>query len=404
MPSYSYTAVDGLGKEKKGSVEADNREKAFAAVKAMGMMPLTVTEQNFLTKDININFGPAVTVRELSLFCRQFTSILRAGVPVNDALGMLSEQTENKGFSRAIRDLQRSIQKGETLADSMRKHKKYFSPMMINLVEAGEASGSLDISMERMSIQLEKDAKLQGTIKKAMVYPSVVLCVSIAVVILMLAYVVPSFMGMFADMDIEMPKLTLMVIAASDFVQQNLILILGIIAALVIGGNAFRKSLRGQYVIGAIGLKIPAIKNFIIKTSTSRMARTLTTLLYSGLPMVEALAITANTMTNIYVKEALLKAKEEVMKGVPLSEPLRHAKIFPAMVVHMVKIGEETGDMKEMMIKMADYYDEETELATQSLLAFLEPMIILILAVIVGTLVGAVVMPMLSLYTGLDAL
>lgn len=404
MPSYSYTAINKLGKEKKGTVEADDRDKAISVVKSMEMMPLTVTEQNILTKDISFDIGPAVSVRELSMFCRQFTSILRAGVALNDALGMLSEQSENKGFSKAIKNLQRNIQKGETLANSMRLHPKYFSKMMISLVEAGEASGSLDVSMERMGIQLEKDAKLQGVIKKAMVYPCVVLVVAIAVVIVMLAYVVPSFMEMFADMDIEMPALTLAVIAASDFVQQNLILILGIIA---VGGTAFMyfwKSEAGQWFFGGVALKIPAIRNFVIKTSTSRMARTLTTLLYSGLSMVDALEITANTMTNLYIKKALLDAKEEVMKGVPLSEPLKRSNIFPAMVIHVTKIGEETGDMKSMMTKMADYYDEETELATQSLLAFLEPMIILVLAVIVGTLVGAVVMPMLSLYTGLDAL
>lgn len=402
MPSYSYTAIDKLGKEKKGTVEADDQNKAFAAVKAQGLMPVTVIEQNILTQDINLSFGPAVSVREMSLFCRQFTSILRAGVPLNDALGMLSEQTENKGFSKAIKSLQRDIQKGETLASAMRRHPKYFSKMMVNLVEAGEASGSLDVSMERMGIQQEKDAHLQGLIKKAMIYPMVLCVVAIGVVILMLAYVVPTFMEMFADLDIEMPKLTLAVMAASDFVKSNLILILGIIVALVAGFMMFKKSTFGQYFLGSLALKIPALANFTIKTSSSRMARTLTTLLYSGLPMVEALEITANTMSNVIVRDALLEAKEEVMKGVPLSEPLKRGKLFPAMVVHMVKIGEETGDMKEMMVKMADYYDEETELATQSLLAAMEPMIIVVMALIVGILVGAVVSPMLSLYTGLE--
>lgn len=404
MPSYSYTAVDRLGKTRKGTVEANDKERAFAAVKDQGLMPVEIIEQNVLTRDINISFGPAATVRELSLFCRQFTSILRAGVPLNDALGMLSEQTENKGFSKAIKSCQRNIQKGETLASSMRQHPKYFSKMMVSLVEAGEASGSLDQSLERMGTQLEKDAKLQGTIKKALIYPVIVLCVSIAVVILMLAYVVPSFMEMFADMDIEMPKLTLAVIAASDFVKEHLLLIIAIIAVLVFAFIWFRKTEKGQYFFSSLSLKIPALRDFIVKTSTSRMARTLTTLLYAGLSMTDALEITANTMTNRHIKDALLTCKEEVTKGVPLSEPLKHCKIFPAMVVHMVKIGEETGDMKEMMVKLADYYDEETELATQSLLAFMEPMIILILAVIVGTLVGAVMMPMLSLYQGLDTL
>ena len=404
MGSFSYVAIDKMGKEKKGSVEADDKERALAAVKNLGLTPVSVTPQSFLTKDINISVSKGTTVRERSLFCRQFTSILRAGVTIIDALGMLSEQTENKGFSKAIKEVQVSIQKGETLGNSMRKCPEYFPPMLVNLVDAGEASGSLDTSLERMAIQFEKDAKLQGMIKKALVYPTVVCFVAIAVVILMLAYVVPTFMEMFADLDIEMPKLTVMVMAASDWVQANLLLIIAIIVAAVIGIKYFSQTRRGKAVLGYLGVKIPAISNFTVKTSASRLARTLSTLLYSGIPLVDALEITAHTMDNILFEESLLEAKEEVLKGVPLSEPLKTSGLFPPMVVHMVKIGEDTGDMEAMLEKMADYYDEEVELATQSMMAALEPMIILVLAVIVGVLVGAVVAPMMSLYTGLENL
>lgn len=404
MGSFSYVAIDKMGKEKKGSVEADDKEKALAAVKAQGLTPVSVTPQSFLTKDINISVSKGTTVRERSLFCRQFTSILRAGVTIIDALGMLSEQTENKGFSKAIKDVQVSIQKGETLGNSMRKQPEYFPPMLVNLVDAGEASGSLDTSLERMAIQFEKDAKLQGMIKKAMVYPTVVCCVAVLVVIVMLAYVVPTFMEMFADLDIEMPKLTLMVMAASDWVKGHLLLIAIIIAVLVIGFKYFSQTKRGKSMLGYIGVKLPALANFTVKTSASRLARTLSTLLYAGLPLVEAIEITAHTMDNILFEQALMEAKEEVLKGVPLSEPLKTCGLFPPMVVHMVKIGEDTGDMEAMLEKMADYYDEEVELATQSLMAALEPMIILFLAIIVGVLVGSVVAPMMSLYTGLENL
>ena len=404
MGSFSYVAIDKMGKEKKGSVEADDKEKALAQVRAQGLTPISVTPQSFLTKDINISVSKGTTVRERSLFCRQFTSILRAGVTIIDALGMLAEQTENTGFSKAIKDVQTSIQKGETLGNSMRKIPEYFPPMLVNLVDAGEASGSLDVSLERMAIQFEKDAKLQGMIKKAMVYPMVVCCVAIAVVILMLAYVVPTFMEMFADLDIDMPKLTLMVMAASDWVKSHLILIILIIVALVVGIKYFIQTKRGKAVIGYLGVKIPAISNFTVKTSASRLARTLSTLLYSGIPLVDALEITAHTMDNVLFEEALLEAREEVLKGVPLSEPLKTCGLFPPMVVHMTKIGEDTGDMEAMLEKMADYYDEEVELATQSLMAALEPVIILVLAIVVGVLVGAVVSPMLALYQGLENL
>ena len=404
MPGFVYTAIDKQGKKKKGSVQADNKIKAQEAVKALGLTPMSIAEENVLNKDLNISFGAAVKVKEVSLFCRQFTSILRAGVPLNDALGMLSEQTDNKGFAKAIGDVKQNIQKGETLSASMKRHPKYFSKMMVNLVEAGEASGSLDTSLDRLSVQLEKDAKLGATVKKALMYPIIVLCVSVVVVIFMLAVVVPKFMEMFNDMDIEMPWLTLAVVAASEFVQSHIILIIAIIIGLAVGIMAFKKTETGQYFFARLPLLIPALKTFISKTSASKMARTLTTLLSAGLPMVEALEITANTMTNVIFRDALMHAREAVMKGIALSEPLKQSGLFPSMVVHMVKIGEETGDMKDLMNKMADYYDDETEQTTQQLMAFLEPMIILLLAGIVGVLVGAVVMPMLSLYTGLDNL
>lgn len=402
MASFGYVAIDKFGKEKKGSIEADDKEKALAAVRAEGLIPLSVTPQSFMTKDINMSFTKGANAREMSLFCRQFTSILRAGVTIVDALGMLSEQTENKGLSKAIKALQTNIQKGETLGDSMRQIPEYFPSMLVNLVDAGEASGSLDKSLERMAVQFEKDAKLKGMIKKAMVYPMVVCVVAVAVVILMLAYVVPTFMEMFADLDIEMPKLTVMVMAASEFVQQNLILILIILAAIVGGIKYFIGTPKGKSMIGYLGIKIPALANFTVKTASSRLARTLSTLLYSGITMVDALEITAHTMDNVLFKESLLEAREEVLKGVPLSEPLQRAGLFPPMVVHMISIGEDTGDMEAMLDKMADYYDEEVELATQSLMAALEPMIIVVLAVIVGVLVGSVVAPMLSLYQGLE--
>lgn len=404
MANFTYIAIDQKGKEKKGTVEADSKEKALLAVKAKGLVPLSVAEESILNKDISFSLSKGTTVRERSLFCRQFTSLLRAGVTIIDSLGMLADQTENKGFSKAIRKVQQNIQKGETLSDSMKKFPEYFPPMLVNLVAAGEASGSLDVSFERMAVQFEKDAKLKGMIKKAMTYPMVVLVVAIAVVILMLAYVVPSFMGMFADMDMEMPGLTLAVIAASDFVQSHLFMIIGILLVLGIGIKAFVSSERGKGIISYLGVKIPKISDFTVKSSASRFARTLCTLTGSGIALVDALEIAAKTMGNTLFRDAIVDAREEVLKGVPLSEPLAHSGLFPPMVVHMIKIGEDTGDLEAMLEKLADYYDEEVELATQSLMAVIEPMIILVLAVVVGVLIGAVMMPMLSLYQGLDAI
>jgi len=403
LASFAYTAVDINGREKKGSFEAENKERATGALKNQGLIPLTVTEQGALSKDIS--FGARkIKPRDMSLFCRQFVSIIKAGVPIVEALSMLADQTENKRFAKAIGEVKLNVEKGETLGNSMRLRPDIFPSMLINLVDAGEASGSLDNSLTRMAVQFEKDAKIKGLVKKAMIYPIIVGIVAVAVVVVMLIFVIPNFTDMFSQMDMKMPAITQAVIDMSDFVRTKWYILIAIIAVLVFAIKSFNKSEAGQAFFGTLGIKLPAIGNFTVKSACSRMARTMSTLLYSGIPMVDAIDITTKTMTNIHFRRALENAKEEVMKGVPFSEPLKRSGVFPPMVYHMVGIGENTGDIEEMLLKMADYYDEEVEIATQSLIAAMEPMIIIVLAGIVGVLIAAVMAPMLAMYQGLDNL
>ncbi len=403
MPAYAYEAVDKMGRRKKGNIEAASPDRAQTMLKGEGLIPLKVSEQSFLNKDMNIG-GSGVGKRDLSVFCRQFVSILNAGVPIVDAMGMMEDQTENKNLKKALGEVKANIAKGESFANALRERSDVFPPMMINMVEAGEASGSIDVSLDRMANQFEKDTKLSAMIKKALIYPIVVVVVAIIVMIVMMAFVIPNFMDMFKQMDTKMPALTLAVMGAADFFKHNVILIIAIMVAIVIGLKIFSASQTGTIFLANAAIKIPAFKDFTIKTSSSRLARTLATLTSSGISMIDALDISAKTMSNYVFRQAVLEAKEEVKKGVPLSEPLKRAGIFPPMVVHMTKIGEETGDMDSMLTKMADYYDEEVENATQNLLSVMEPIIILVIAVFVGILVGACVMPMLSLYKGLDNL
>ena len=403
MPAYAYEAVDKMGRRKKGNIEAASPDRAQTMLKGEVLIPLKVSEQSFLNKDMNIG-GSGVGKRDLSVFCRQFVSILNAGVPIVDAMGMMEDQTENKNLKKALGEVKANIAKGESFANALRERSDVFPPMMINMVEAGEASGSIDVSLDRMANQFEKDTKLSAMIKKALIYPIVVVVVAIIVMIVMMAFVIPNFMDMFKQMDTKMPALTLAVMAAADFFKHNVILIIAIMVAIVIGLKIFSASQTGTIFLANAAIKIPAFKDFTIKTSSSRLARTLATLTSSGISMIDALDISAKTMSNYVFRQAVLEAKEEVKKGVPLSEPLKRAGIFPPMVVHMTKIGEETGDMDSMLTKMADYYDEEVENATQNLLSVMEPIIILVIAVFVGILVGACVMPMLSLYKGLDNL
>jgi type IV pilus assembly protein PilC len=266
------------------------------------------------------------------------------------------------------------------------------------MVAAGEASGKIDVAFERMAVHFEKSAKIKSIVKKAMVYPVIVLVVAIAVIIVMLLKVIPGYQDMFEELGSELPALTRAVVAMSNFLQSDWFIVLAVIAAVVIGITAFKKTVPGQIFFGNLTRQLPIFGKLTIKQAASNYARTLSTLIYSGLPMMEALTITGNTMTNYIYKQTMYKAREEVAKGVTLSEPIIQSRMFPPMVGHMTKIGEETGDLEGMLTRLADYYDEEVEMTTQTVIAALEPMIILVLAGVVGVMIGAIMMPMFSLY------
>ena len=402
MAAFNYVAVDPAGRDKKGSIEAETIDQARAQLKADKLIVLSLGEQSLMTRDLNIQIGGKPKARDLSIFCRQFVSILDAGVTVIDALEMLSVQTENKMLKKAVAEAKMAVEKGESLADAMRLNRKVFSDMFITMVEAGEASGSLDVSFSRMASQFEKDAHLKALVKKASIYPAVVAVVAVVVVIAMLTFVVPTFEDMFDQLGTELPGITKFVIALSGFMQKWWYFVVAGIILLVIGLRYFRKTNAGKRVFGKLGMRLPLFGKLTVKTACSRMSRTLSTLLAAGLPLMDALEITSNTMTNIYYRDAILDAKESVSMGTSLSEPLQRGNLFPPLVCHMLKIGEESGNIEAMLDKLADYYDEEVELATQSLMAALEPAIIIFLAVIIGTIILSIITPMAQMYSGLE--
>lgn len=404
MADWGYVAIDKSGKEIKGSKEAENEEQVKRELKAQGLIVLEVTEQNALTKDISFDFGGNPTPRDMAVFCRQFASITRAGVTIIQTMSMLAEQTENKKMQKALFAVKADVEKGETFADSLARHPKVFPELLVQMARAGEASGSLEISMERMAIQFERTAKTQALIKKALIYPIVVAVVAVAVVIVMLVFVVPRFMDMFKELGTGLPGITLAVIAMSDFIKNYWFVIVPVIIAIVVAIKAYSKTPSGKHVFGKLALKIPAVANLVTKTASAQMARTLSTLLTAGVPLVEAVDIVADTMTNIWFKEALKEAVQQIIIGVPLSKPIQNSKLFPPMVYHMIGIGEEAGSTEEMLNKLADYYEEEVEMAVQSLMAAMEPMTIILLAGIVGILIAAVLAPMVNMYAALDNL
>lgn len=398
MKSYSYVAIESDGKEKKGSVEADNVEKAEAKVRSMGLIPLEMKEQTRLRKDIKSSKKKKVSPRDLSVFCRQFVSMLRAGVTIVDALDMLIQQTENKVLAQAISETKREIGKGSTLSEAMRTQIDVFTPMLVNMIEAGESSGSIDASMDRMAVQFEKTSRLNGLIIKSMIYPIVLMCVAVVILIVTVTYVIPRYMKMFEGYDFKMPALTVGLMKMSDFVIDHAVIIIAIIVAIVFGIHKWKQTDAGKEFFGKLAIKLPVFKKLNIKTYASMFSRTLSTLLLAGIPMMDALDNVAKTMKNVLYRDELLRAKDEVSKGIPLSEPLKRGGMFPPMVVHMLSIGEETGEIEAMLDKLADYYDEEVEMSTQTILAFMEPVIIIFMAVIVVILIGAIMGPMLTLY------
>lgn len=402
METFSYTAVGADGKEKKGTVVAETREEAAKSLKDQGLLPMSIGKQSALDKDINFSFGKkGVKVRDLSVFCRQFSSIIKAGVNVINALSMMSEQTENKKLKAAIKNVQSNVEKGETLSSAMRSEGDIFPSLLVSMVAAGEASGSLETAIERMAIQFEKDAKISGMVKKAMIYPIILIIVMIGVVIAMMMFVIPNFMDMFEGLDAEMPFMTVMVINMSNFILDKWWLLILIVAGIVFAYKSYYKTDAGRHMIDRIKIKIPVFGVLAVKTACARFSRIMSTLLSAGMPMISAIEIAAGTMDNVLFKDALQKVRSGVALGMGFSQQIGVTRLFPAMLVHMVGIGEETGNIEDMLTNVANYYDEEVELATQSVTALMEPMIIIVMAVVVGALVLAIYQPMITLYSTL---
>ena len=403
METFSYKAVDASGKDVKGAIEAESKDEAARKIKEQGFTPISIGKQGALDKDVNLSFfGPRkIPARDMSVFCRQFASILKAGVSVINALEMLGEQTENKRLKEAIERTQSSVEKGENLSDSMKENEE-FPSILVDMIKAGEASGSLENSLTRMAVQFEKDAKLKGVVKKAMMYPIVLIFVMIGVIVVMLTFVIPSFMTMFEDLDSELPITTRMILAMSDSVKGYWYVYLIVVIGIVVGVKLYGNTENGRHNLDKLKLKIPVFGLLQTKSACASFARTMSTLLQAGMPMIDALEISASTMKNVLYYDAL-EVKSGVSLGLPLSNQLRTSGLFPPMVVHMVGIGEETGNVEEMLTNSAVYYEEEVEVQTQTLTSLMEPIIIILMALVVVMLILAIYQPMIQLYNTLGA-
>lgn len=404
---YSYLAIDEQGQKKKGKYDASDKAAVISYIKAQHWTPISVELGQADQISSTFSFlNKAPSVDDLSMFCEQFCSLLRAGITVLETLQMLGDQTENAALKQGIMQAITGINEGESLAMAMRRSPKAFDETLVNLIRAGEASGSLDTSLERMAVQYQKDAHIKASIKKAVSYPIIVLIVAFAVVIFMLLVVVPNFMDMFDDIGIEMPKITLMVVAASEWVAQYWYILAIIIVALVTGFILFKRSATGHKTFSWLTLHIPGVSQFVVKSNAARIARTLSTLLAAGMSIIEAVEILKSTMSNYYYEQTMEEVKQDILTGRQMSAKMKEKPdLFPNMLVHMISVGEDTGDTTSMLVRTADYYDLEVDGAVSAMMDMLSPMIMLLLAGIVGVLIASVLMPMVTLYSELgDAL
>ncbi|MCT4598183.1 MAG: type II secretion system F family protein [Vallitalea sp.] len=398
MPEFTYIALNNQGKRIKGKIESKDKKGVFILLKENGFYPMEVVKLGVLQKDISFNFTNKVSSKDLAIFCRQFSNIINAGVTALEALNILKQQTSNKKLCDITNQMYESVKGGEPISESMKLHGNTFPSILINMVKAGEISGRLDIAFDKMAKHFEKENKLKQNIKKAITYPAIVSVIAIIVITILLTYVVPKFVDMLTDIGGELPATTKILIIISTFLKKYWCAVILVILGMFLLFRYYSRCEKGKLLFSNIKLKLPIFGKLNKKVISARFTSTLSTLLGSGIPLIKALEIVAKIVDNYVVEKALLNATEEVSRGIELSTPLRNLNIFPPMVIHMIKIGEETGTLESIMEKVADYYDDEVDTAVTQLTTMIEPIIIVILAIIVGFIVLSIIQPMFSIY------
>lgn len=399
--SYSYEALDAKGKRTKGTIDAASDALATAALRQQGVTPLTLTEAGKgLNKEIQIpGLGDRVTLKDLAIFARQFATMSSSGLSLLRSLAILEEQTEKPKLAKAIRTLRRDIEGGLSLSKAMARQDAVFPRLMVSMIEAGETGGFLDRSLDRIATNFEKDANLKAEIKSALTYPAIVIAFSCVMIIGVLTFIVPIFQHMFANLGGSLPLPTQIMVTAS---HQMYWLVPLFLAAATGGTILFKRKLREDYAwrlaTDTVKLKLPVFGNLFTKIAVSRFARNFGTLMAVGVPVMQALDIVGGTTGNAVIGEAMKDVQKSVRDGQPMSLPLVRHPIFPPMVVQMMEVGEETGQISAMLDKVADFYDHEVETTTKSLTAAIEPIMVVVMGAIVGVMVICLYLPMFTIY------
>ena len=397
MPLFEYTARNSAnGQIQKGQVEVKSKEEVSAFLRKNKMMLVSVREA---PKKITLGaLGKGrVKTRDIVIFTRQFATMINAGLPLVQSLTILSEQTENKTLKEVTKAVVHDVESGNTLADAFSKHPRAFTDLYVNMVAAGEAGGILDTILLRLATFLEKSDALIRKVKGAMIYPAVIFSVAIIAIAVLLIFVIPTFQSMFASVNMELPLPTRVVIAMSQ-------LLIGFWWAFIAAAGAFAFALKkyysttgGQRHIDGLMLKAPILGDILRKSAVSRFTRTLGTLISSGVSILDGLEITAKTAGNMVIHDAVMESRQSIAGGETIAAPLQKSQVFPPMVISMIAVGEQTGGLDEMLTKIADFYDEEVDVAVSSLLSLMEPVMIVVLGVIVGGMVVAMYLPIFDM-------
>ena len=393
LPDYTYVAKTVKGETIEGSASAIDSTALARGIRDQSLFLVSYSEivpKNNIIQDL---FLPKMSTKELAVFCRQVSSMLSAGVPLIRALDIFYQQATQPKIKEIVRKLYEDVQRGDMFSEAMKKQGRVFPTLMLAIIEAGEASGQLDRSVERMADQFESDDKLSGKITSAMIYPTVLGLIAIGAVVLMLVVVLPIFVGIFEETGAELPAPTRMLLALSDFLLAYWPIIVTAITVLAIGSTLYGRTAAGRRAYDALLLKIPVVSSTISRVAASRFTRTMANLLSSGLPLLSTLEITSRVVANEIIGEQILQSRDDVRTGVPLSTALRRVSYFPPLVYSMLSVGEESGSVAELLERVSDYLDDEVENSVQRLLSMLEPLLMVFMAVVIGFVVISVMMP-----------
>lgn len=400
MSKFAYTALNEDEKRVSGTIEASNLAAAQNTLKERKLKPLHVAEEKKKKLDIPFLGGKKVKLKDMVIFTRQLATMINAGVPLVRSLATLQNQTENASFKKTINEITKDVEGGMAFADALERHPKVFSPIYINMVRAGEAGGILDEILKKLAVQQEKDARIRGKFKSAMTYPAILLTITMGVFLLLMVFVMPRIGKIIKDLageDAELPTMTKIMLGISDFMVTKwyILVIVGVVGSYFL--RRYIKTPKGRHRKDALLLRLPVISMIVRKVAIARFARTFASLIGAGVTVIESIEVTAKAIGNAIIEEELLAASKEVANGQQLSVPLAESKVFPPIVSQMMAIGEETGQTDQILVKVADFYEEEVDATVDSLSSILEPIMIVVMGAMVGLIAASVIGPISNL-------